>query len=126
MICTRYPPPEQKQSSFPLLDKALEVYKLWQGNLSSFPRLARYSLGGKIDREFTDLLERLLIAAYAPREEKYRLVISASAKLDLVKFFFKVAWEMEYLDHKKYAAISTPLNEMGKMVGGWLKQIQTK
>lgn len=88
------PPPSLKASSFPLIDKALEGYKHWQKNWSKFPRLARHSLGGKIDREFTETLECLLVAAYAPKEEKHRLVVHASAKLDLVKFFLKVAWEM--------------------------------
>lgn len=28
------------------------------------------------------------------------------------------------LDHKKFAAISVPLNEIGKMVGGWKKSLE--
>ena len=118
------PPPQLSQSNLPIVDRALEAYKLWQTSLGHFPRLQRYSLGVKIDRLFTDVLERLLLAGYQPREQKIGTVIEASASLDLLKFFLRVAWEFKCLDNQKYAALSAPVNEIGKMLGGWLKQLR--
>ena len=91
--------------------------------MSNFPKLARHSLGVKIECEFTILLERLFMAAYVQKDEKRKLVVMASAKCDLIKFFLRVAWELEYIDHKKYAELSTPINDIGKMIGGWLKML---
>jgi hypothetical protein len=44
--------------------------------------------------------------------------------LDALKYFLKIAWELKSLDNKKYLAISNALNEVGRMLGGWKKQLQ--
>jgi len=66
----------------------------------------------------------VLLAGYASKEQKLAIVQKASGKLDTLKFFLKVAWDVRALDPKKYAAISTPLVEVGRMLGGWLKQLR--
>jgi len=91
--------------------------------MSHFPRTSKYTLGAKIDAIFTDIIELILFAGYASREQKIVAVQKASTKLDSLKFFLQLAWEMKMLDHKKYAALSAPLVETGKMLGGWRKQL---
>jgi len=49
----------------------------------------------------------------------------ASTKLDALKFFLQIAWELKVLDNKQYLRLSEPLNEVGKMLGGWRKTLQT-
>jgi len=34
-----------------------------------------------------------------------------------------VLWETKSLDDKKYIALSSPLDEIGKMLGGWNGQL---
>jgi len=99
---------------------------MWHAHYASFPRLSKFSLGSKIDSLFTDLIELLLLAGYSGSDQKYSFVIRAATKLDLLKFFLQIAWEVRCVDHKKYATLSVPLNEIGKMVGGWQRQLQTK
>jgi len=50
-------------------------------------------------------------------------VQKSSAKLDVLKLFLRVAWEIKALDNKKYIALSEKLDEIGRMLGGWLKQL---
>lgn len=68
-------------------------------------------------------MELLLRAGYAGRDEKRGFAETASNKFDSLKFFLRVAWEAKALDHKKYAALSAPLGEVGRMLGGWLKTL---
>jgi hypothetical protein len=88
------------------------------------PRLSRFTLGTKIDGLFTDIIELILLAGYDSKPQKTTLVARASTKLDALKFFLQVAWEIKTLDNNKYLRISEPLNEVGKMLGGWRKQLQ--
>jgi len=120
------PPPMERTSNPPVMQKTVEAYKLWHGALNSFPRLSRYSLGIKIDVIFTELIESILLAGYANHADKQTAIANASAKLDVLKFFLQVAWEMKCLDHKKYAALSSPIHEIGRMIGGWQKAMQIK
>lgn len=65
----------------------------------------------------------MLIAGYTARERKLVMVQQASAKLDTLKFFLKVAWQAKALQSKKYAELSAPVAEIGRMLGGWRKQL---
>lgn len=47
-----------------------------------------------------------------------------SNKLDLLKLFLQIGWEVKLLDNKKYSAVSIPLTEIGKIIGEWKKQIK--
>jgi hypothetical protein len=50
----------------------------------------------------------------------------AISKLDGVKFFLQIAWENKCIPNEKYLKLSEDLNEIGKMLGGWRKGLQTK
>lgn len=58
--------------------------------------------------------------------EKLPYLQKAIKRLDVLKFFFQVAWEIKFLDNKKYIAMSEHLNEIGRMLGGWVRGIQSK
>lgn len=92
--------------------------------MAHLPKLTRYTLGAKIDNLFTDCLELSLLAGYAPRPEKLVAVQKLSMKLDLLKFFLKLLWEIKVIDTKKYTIISTSFSSIGKMVGGWLNTLK--
>lgn len=62
------------------------------------------------------------MARYLAKEQK-RIVLQKTAnKLDLLKFFTQISWEIKSLDNKKYITLSKSLEEIGKMLGGWQKQ----
>jgi hypothetical protein len=86
--------------------------------LTGLPRLTRYTLGIKIDNLFTDCLELSLLSSYASKTEKFNSVQKLSIKFDALKFFLKVLWDLKAIDNKKYIALSSPLSEIGKMIGG--------
>lgn len=107
----------------PIIQKLAAGYRLWHANLTNLPRLSRFTLGSKIDLLFYDALELILLAGYSPREKKLSVVERASTKLDALKFFLQIAWEMKVLDTRKYSQLTPPLVEVGKMLGGWRKQL---
>jgi len=106
-----------------VLQKITQAYKLWHSYLPHIERLTRYSLGEKINLLFIELIELVIIATYSAREQKIIIVDKACIKLDLLKYFLQIAWEIKAIDNKKIAQLSEPLNESGKMLGGWKKQL---
>lgn len=87
--------------------------------------MTKYTLGARIDGLFGDLIKNLSNAGYANNDNKQSFLNSASVNLDLIKLFLRVAWEIKALDHKKYAAVSMPINDIGRMLGGWQKHFKT-
>lgn len=97
---------------------------MWQEFLPHFPKRSKYTLGNKIDSLFVEILELIFIAVYLPREHKSPYIKKSIGKVDLLKFFLQISWEINSLENKKYIALSEPLNEVGRMLGGWHKQLE--
>jgi len=106
----------------PVMQKMIAIYKQWHSFLPNFPKTARYTLGLKIDILFTDITELIFIASYQPKESKAGYIEKAITKLDLLKFFLQIAWEIKALDNKRYINLSEQLHEVGRMLGGWARQ----
>jgi len=115
------PPPNGNLS---ILKKSVETYKLWQEYSKHFPKISRYSLGGKIDNLIIEMLEYIFTANYTPKTEKLPIIKKSINKCDLLKFFLQVSWEVKALDNKKFSVISENINEIGKMLGGWHNKIK--
>lgn len=90
------------------------------------PKRSRYTLGDKIDARFIQVLEFLYVASYQSMGEKLPILQKALTGVDTLKFFLRIAWEVQALDSKKYASLSEGLQKVGKEVGGWRKGIQIK
>ena len=98
---------------------------MWQEYRNDFPKSLRYTLGEKIDATFIQTLEYLFVASYQSKNEKLPTILFAIRKIDLLKFFLRIAWELRALDNKKYALLSEKTDELGRMVGGWRKGLES-
>ena len=87
------------------------------------PKTHRHTLGWKIDELFVETIEAIAAATFLSRNEKRPWVRLAIRKLDTLKVFLLILWETKSLDTKKYAALSIPLEEVGRMLGGWNGQL---
>ena len=112
------------QFNLSLIQKLVQVYRSWHGFLASFPKSSRYTLGTKIDSLFLEVIELIIKASYSSKAEKLISLTNSSFKLDLLKFFLQIAWDVKSLDNKKYILLSEKLDEIGRMLGGWIKSIK--
>jgi hypothetical protein len=100
---------------------------LWHSGIVNLTRVDRYTTGAKIDDIFLSLLELIFRACFAgDRFEKVSLVSQAIARSDLLKFFLQIGWEQKVVEHKKFAELIPLLTEIGRMLGGWKKSLDTK
>ena len=70
-----------------------------------------------------EVIEHIVVASYLSKQDKLPYLKKATIKLDVLKFFLQVAWEIKALDTKKYITLSEKLDEVGRMLGGWIKQL---
>lgn len=110
-----------------MLVRAKESYKIWHIHLVNISRVDRYTVGIKIDDIFLSLLELIFRATFtSDKFEKLSLVSQAIGKADLLKFFLQIGWEYKVLNHIVYGNIILQLDEVGRMLGGWKKNLQDK
>ncbi len=66
------------------------------------------------------------MASYTHTTEKQALLNRGISKVDLIKLLMQLAWEIKALDNKKYAVLAEKFAEIGKMLGGWKRQLLQK
>ncbi len=88
------------------------------------PKEARYAIGARIENAFLDLLGKTYASYFTEKEVKYERVTGCVILLDSLKFLLSIAWEAKLPSHKQYEEIAFKLNDVGKMLGGWRKNIE--
>jgi len=109
------------------LVRAKESYRVWHGYLDNLKRVERYTIGVKIDDLFCSLLELIYQGCFAyDKFEKLSLVSKAIAKCDVLRFFLQIGWEQKVIDNKQYGNVILLLEEVGRMLGGWKRNLEEK
>ncbi len=110
----------------PIFKKSYELYKALYEYLKSFPRQDRYSLGVKCESVILEMLEDIILASQSSKAEKLPILQKASVKLNLLRIYVRLAKEVRALDSKKYLFLQEDIDEIGRMLGGWLRSAQDK
>lgn len=87
------------------------------------PKSARYTIGTRIENKFLDLLEFTYVAYFTEKERKSEKLSECILVLDTLKFFLTVAWEAKLISNNKFEDIVRKLEEIGRMLGGWKKNL---
>ncbi len=79
----------------------------------------RYTLGARIENKFLDLMELAYLTYFSNKENKAEKITNCLVILDTLKFLIYTAWEGKIIAHTHYETISSKIEEIGKMFGGW-------
>jgi hypothetical protein len=105
----------------PIFQKVYELYKLLYQYVASFPKKDRYTLGQRVENSLLDFMESVILASQLPKTDKLPVLQKASIKLDVLKVFIRLCKDLKILDNKKYLILESQIQEIGRMLGGWIK-----
>lgn len=107
-----------------LIQKSYDLYKIIHQNTKNFPKSDKYCLGEKIKNINLEILELLIEAEVAKRDWKTPILEKTSHKVKLLEILIRLAYEIRILDDKKYLDLQDKLQEIGRMIGGWIKTVK--
>ncbi len=88
--------------------------------LKHFPQSEKFALCQEIKQAFYELLKYIVLANNV--KEKRRLYQEeADARVKLLLVLFSVAKSQRYITQKKNYFLQTALEEIGKILGGWMR-----
>lgn len=90
------------------------------------PKSERYNLGQKIDGLIVEILETLHQASFSQIQTKIAMLGSALVKVDSLRFFIQLCWELKLLSNGNFSLIGQEIEDVGKMIGGWRKGLLAK
>lgn len=89
--------------------------------LRQFPAFERHVLAAEMRSSMWGLLK--LIVVCNKKYFKKTTMQELDAELDLLRCQVRIAKQLGYLDFKKYEHWSSLNDEIGRMLGGWLKSL---
>ncbi len=109
---------------YPILVKAEDLAVWLLEHTARFPKAHRIGLSARIDGCATDLLANLARAAGSSHRRGDRLR-AASEELDALRALVRLATRLRFLSQRQYGFFAENSDEVGRMLGGWLKAIAT-
>jgi len=112
-------------------DKDLPIFVKWLDFLKwlllttdKFPKKARFTFSDRINNLALNIVEDLVEARYT----KQRGILLARTNLNLEKLrvLIRISYELKFFSFKAYEQATYSINEVGRMLGGWLKQQESK
>lgn len=89
--------------------------------ISKYPKDRKYSLGQRIENKILDVLELLIKANYS--RQKVDLLKDANIELEIIRHLIRISYDLRFISVGKYEYFSREINEIGRMVGGWIKSL---
>ena len=115
-----------------LVNKMTDLIKLANVNLNHFPRHEKYGLSQQIRNTMYEVYN--LIVEGEKRYHKKTSLTELDVKHQQLRMMLKLAYELDYFKYhngktdrsqtetdRRYLALNSLINEVGAMVGGWIK-----
>ena len=105
----------------PIFKKTYELIKLLFDTQRLVPRHCQYTLWQRCQNTALGILEDIIYTGQNPKDDRAAILRKLSVKIDLLRVFIRLAYESRAIDPKKHAALQSIVDEIGRMLGGWLK-----
>ena len=111
--------------SLPIIIKTYEAYKAIVDLNDKLEKRRKYSVGLSLENSILDCMESLVMAKNAPKTLKAGYLIKAGSKLEVSTLKLRLLLELALINETKIFQLQAMLDEIGRMLGGWLKSVQS-
>ena len=100
--------------------EAMYQFLLWLiPTIDKFPRSQKFVLGDRIEAAALDVLDALIAATYTRGRDA--MLTNANLGLERLRVFMRLSRELRLIDGRRYEHAARGLDDVGRLVGGWIK-----
>ena len=108
------------EQELPVFVKWIDFLKWLLLTTEKFPKSARFTFADRINNLALDVVADLVEARYS--RQKSPILRQVNLSLEKLRVLLRISYEQRLLSYKAYEHSMYSINEVGKMVGGWIKQ----
>lgn len=105
----------------PIFKKTYDLYRTFYSYRTDISKQDRYTIWQRCENCMLDILEGILLASQSAKPEKLPILEKASLKLNLLRVFVRLMKDVKAIDNKKYVSLEADVDEIGRMLGGWIR-----
>lgn len=80
-------------------------------------------MGQKCENITLEILELLFLANSKQSRSRLLILNKVDVKLKILKTLIRLCFDVKVINQKKYLILQEKLQEIGKMLGGWIKSL---
>lgn len=107
----------------PIFQKSYDLYKQLHEYRRVVPKQDRYTVFEKAEEALLATISHIFRASTASKESKLMILQRASTELNLLRVFIRLLKDIKALDNKKYLLLQSEIDEIGRMLGGWIRSV---
>jgi len=89
-----------------------------------FPKRVRFTFSTRLDNMALDVMEKIIEAAYS--RDKLELLRRANLEIEKMRVLSRLCYDQGYFGKRAYEYAVNELYEVGRMLGGWIKEQQSR
>lgn len=110
----------------PIFKKAYDLYKTFHEYRKVVPKQDRFSIFERTETALLDVIESIMQASGESKKEKLPTLEQASFRLNMLRVFIRLMKDVKTIDGKKYLVLESAIDEMGRMLGGWIRSVKAE
>lgn len=114
-----------KEYNLPIFKKVYDLYKAIHSLRNTLPKQDRHTVWQRTEQSNLHLIETIFRAASRTKDEKIPLLDEASVQLNLLRLHIRLAYDTKGINNGKYVTLQERIDEIGRMLGGWLKSLRS-
>lgn len=115
-----------QQPDLPIIHKTSALYQALNGLQQIVPKASRYTLWVRCENTTLEILEGLIRVSHLSQDKRLEPLIQVSVLVDTLRVLIRLSFEVKAISEKKYLFFQQMLEEIGKMLGGWIKSLKQK
>jgi len=102
-----------------IFEKTYELILWLYPTVNKFPKSQRFVLGQQIENTVLEILKGII----QTNQEKSKLTFlkQISVDLDKLRILIRLSKDLKFINLKQYQFSADKVNEIGKMLGGWIR-----
>lgn len=107
-----------------MVHKVFDFYEKIYLISSKIPKKDRFGIWLKIENICLEIIDYIIAASFENKTAKFPLLNSVRIKTEVLKRFIRTANELNIIENKKYLIFEAELQEISRMVNGWIKYLR--
>jgi four helix bundle protein len=108
----------------PIFKKSYDFYRHLNELRVQIAKQDKHTLWQRLENTALSVLEGILRASSLSKNEKLPILESASHDLNVTRVFIRLAKDTKMIDLKRYEEFERQIDEIGRMLGGWIRQVK--
>ena len=114
--------PKTVESELLIYQKYIDLVEYGYNLLKKYPNSEKYGLTSEMRKSMFETIRLILYAnKIANRGIRLQTINKIDAEISSQKFFVRFSYKNKYISHSNYFEWSKRLDEIGKIIGGWIK-----